>query len=224
MSVSLKTHQPGIAILQVERPEVRNALDWAAMRAFGEGVEQAHAMPELRALVLSGSARAFIAGGDLKELANYPTRADGAKLSAGMSAALARLEALPCPTIAAMNGPARGGGAEISLACDLRVMAADADLGFVHISLGLTPGWGAGQRLLRLAGYSRALEWLATGRVLSAEEALDRLQQDSGKHFDPDCVQAMTKAYLKGRIRTQAELERLQKRDTAPLRKPNSYS
>jgi len=172
VSVTLQLHQPGIAILQVERPEVRNALDWAAMRAFGEQVEAAHALPGLRALILCGSAKAFVAGGDLKELANYPSRADGARLSARMSAALERLEALPCPTIAAMNGPARGGGAEISLACDLRVMAADADLGFVQASLGLTPGWGAGQRLLRLVGYSRALEWLATGRILSAEEAL----------------------------------------------------
>jgi enoyl-CoA hydratase len=71
-----------------------------------------------------------------------------------------------------MNGAARGGGAEISLACDLRVMAEDADMGLVQVTLGLSPGWGAGQRLLRLVGYSLALEWLVTGKILSAQEAL----------------------------------------------------
>jgi enoyl-CoA hydratase/carnithine racemase len=89
-----------------------------------------------------------------------------------MGRALSRLESLPCPTIAAIEGPARGGGVEIALACDLRVMSTEADLGLVQITLGLTPGWGAGQRLLRLVGYSRALEWLLIGRVLTAQEAL----------------------------------------------------
>jgi enoyl-CoA hydratase/carnithine racemase len=72
-----------------------------------------------------------------------------------------------------VNGPARGGGAEIALACDLRVLSANADLGFVQISMGLSPGWGGGQRLLRHVGYSHALEWLASGRILTAQEAFN---------------------------------------------------
>ncbi len=142
------------------------------MEAFSAAIEKAHLISDLKALVLTGTGNAFCSGGDLKELADYNTYADGRRLSEVMSAALKRLMALPFPTIAAMNGPARGGGAEIALACDLRVMAMDADLGLMHINIGITPAWGGGQRLLRLVGYSRALEWLATGRILSATEAM----------------------------------------------------
>jgi len=172
MPVVLEIIEPNIALLQVNRPSVRNALNWEAMQAFADCVERAHALPDLRALIVSGAGDAFIAGGDLKELHTYPSHGDGQSLSRRMVMALQRLEALPYPVIAAINGPARGGGVEIALACDLRVLSAEADLGLVQITLGLTPGWGAGQRLLRLVGYSRALDWLATGKVLSASEAL----------------------------------------------------
>jgi enoyl-CoA hydratase len=172
LSIRLEPIQDTIALLTISRPETRNALGWREMEQFAEAVETAVAWPELRALVLTGSGQAFISGGDLRELAGYPAAEDGRRLSATMTLALARLESLPCPVIAAVNGPARGGGTEIALACDLRVLSKDADLGFVQINLGLTPGWGGGQRLLRLAGYSRALEWLSSGRILSAGEAL----------------------------------------------------
>ncbi len=169
--VSLTFPHPGVGLLMVNRPHVRNALNWEAMAAFAQAVEQAHATPALRALVVTGAGRAFVAGGDLKVLAAHPSADDGRRLSAAMTHTLARLEALPCPTIAAVNGPARGGGSEIALACDLRVLAEDADLGFVQIEQALTPGWGGGQRLLRLVGYSRALELLLEGRVLDAATA-----------------------------------------------------
>ena len=87
------------------------------------------------------------------------------------SKALNRLAHLPCLTIAAMEGPARGGGCEVALACDWRVTADDADLGFVQIRLGLTTGWGGAARLIQLVGYSRALDLLLLGRILSAPEA-----------------------------------------------------
>ncbi len=173
MTVTLTFPEQGIALLQVNRPQVRNALDWQAMHAFAACVEQAQARPDLHALVLTGTRDAFIAGGDVKVLAAYPRAEDGAQLSSLMSNALRQLETLACPTIAAMNGPARGGGTEIALACDLRVMDTQADFGLVQVKMGLTPGWGAGQRLLRLVGYARAFEWLATGKILSAQEARD---------------------------------------------------
>lgn len=89
-----------------------------------------------------------------------------------MGDALNRLEELSCPTIAAINGPARGGGAEVAMACDLRVIADDADIGFVHSRLGIIPAWGGGQRLMRAVGYARALDLIGSGRILSAREAL----------------------------------------------------
>ncbi len=161
-----------VGLIEVARPQVLNALSWEAMEQFRERVEEALAA-DLRALVVAGAGRAFIAGGDLKQLAGYPTEADGRRMSALMTRALNVLEGLPFPTIAAVNGPARGGGAEVALACDLRVLSADADLGFVQSRWFVTPGWGMGQRLLRLVGYARALDWLLTGKVLSAEEAYE---------------------------------------------------
>ncbi len=172
MPVTLQPIEEGISALVVSRPKVRNALDWNAMDAFAAAVESAHADENLRVLIVTGAGDAFIAGGDLKALHGSSTEDDGWELSRKMTNALNRLEALPCPVIAAINGPARGGGGEVALACDLRVVAEDASLGVVQVTLGLIPGWGGGQRLLRLVGYSRAMEWLLTGRVLSAQEML----------------------------------------------------
>ncbi|MBN8639359.1 MAG: enoyl-CoA hydratase/isomerase family protein, partial [Anaerolineae bacterium] len=89
-----------------------------------------------------------------------------------MGDALRALERLPIPVIAAVNGYALGGGSEIALACDLRVVDETARFGFVQIKRGVVPGWGGGQRLLRLVGYPRALEWLVRGQALKAPELL----------------------------------------------------
>lgn len=161
-----------VATLTVNRPDVRNALDWAAMRDFAAAVEAAHVDRDLRALIVTGAGVTFVSGGDLKDLAAYPSRRDGLRLAVIMGKALERLKALPVPTIAAINGPARGGGAEIAVACDQRVMAQGADIGFVHARLGITTAWGGARYLLQLVGYPKALELLATGRVLSAAQAL----------------------------------------------------
>ncbi len=169
--IEFTTDAQGVGQLTVNRPEVRNALNWAAMTAFADAVEKAHDTPHLRALIVTGAGNSFISGGDINELQNYPARADGLRLATIMGDALQRLEALPCPTIAAINGPARGGGAEMAVACDLRLMAENADLGFVQARLGIVTAWGGGQRLLRAVGYSRALDLLATGRVLAPDEA-----------------------------------------------------
>ncbi len=172
MPLTLRPIEEGISVLEVSRPQVRNALDWDAMEAFAAAVEEAHRDANLRVLIVTGAGDTFIAGGDLKALHNASSISDGWRLSRLMTQALQRLEMLPCPVIAAINGPARGGGGEIALACDLRVVAENADLGFVQVTLGLIPGWGGGQRLLRLVGYTRAFEWLTTGRILTAQEML----------------------------------------------------
>lgn len=120
-----------VAILTVNRPQVRNALNPGAMADFAAAAEQAHAMPILLALIVTG--------GDIAELQTVTTEADAERMITLMGDALDRLAALPCITIAAMEGPARGGGCEIALACDWRVAAEDADLGFVQIRLGRRP-------------------------------------------------------------------------------------
>jgi len=161
----------GIATLTVDRPEVRNALDWDAMRAFADAVGRAIKLPDLRALIVTGAGATFVSGGDLKALESYTRRRDGMRLAVIMGKALQYLRALPCPTIAAINGPAIGGGAELAAACDQRVIDEGASIGFVHARLGITTAWGGARYLLQLVGYPMALDLLATGRVLGAQEA-----------------------------------------------------
>jgi enoyl-CoA hydratase/carnithine racemase len=176
-NILFEVNELGVGVLTINRPEVHNALNWAAMSAFTDAVELAHdAVHEpgcgLRVLIVTGAGGSFASGGDVFELQAYPSRSDGLRLATRMGNALARLEALPCPTIAAIHGPARGGGAEITLACDIRLMAQDTTIGFVQSRLGIITAWGGGQRLLRTVGYGRALDLMATGRVVSADEAL----------------------------------------------------
>jgi len=169
----------GIAVITIDRPQVHNALDWATMDAFAAAVRELGAElaadagrdDGLRAVVVAGGGtRAFCAGGDQRALAGYESAADGERLADVMTEALAGLEALPVPVIAAINGYALGGGAEIALACDLRVVDAEVRFGLVQLRLGLTPGWGAGQRLLRLVGYGKALELFLAGERLGAAQ------------------------------------------------------
>ena len=168
--VEFETTDGSVGIITFNRPRFRNALNWDAMEKFAGIIEAAHRLPDLRALIVTGSQGAFCAGGDLYELDGYPRITDGIRLSRIMGDALNRLEELLCPTVAAIEGPAIGGGAEIALACDLRVMAKSAQLGFMQVRLAISPAWGGGQRLMRLVGYAQALAWLATGRMLSAAE------------------------------------------------------
>jgi enoyl-CoA hydratase/carnithine racemase len=160
-----------IGVLTFNRPERRNALDREAMQAFSDCI---HALADapIHVLVVTGAGdKAFCSGGDTADLAAQRSADDGAAMSALMGDALLALERLPFPVIAAVSGVALGGGSEIAVACDLRVLDETARLGFVHASRGLIPGWGGGQRLMRLVGYTRALELLATARVLDAREA-----------------------------------------------------
>lgn len=169
--ILLDEPQEGILVLTINRPEVRNALNWEAMDAFTETVELAHGRKDLRALIVTGKNIAFCAGGDLYELHDYPSRRDGLRLADAMGVTLNRLTELHCPTIAAIEGAALGGGGEVAITCDLRVMAESAFIGLMHIRLAICPAWGGGLRLLRHVGYARAFEWLTAGKVLSSAEA-----------------------------------------------------
>jgi enoyl-CoA hydratase len=167
----IETRANGVTILTINRPEARNALSLEMMRAFADAVAGLERDSQLRAVVLTGAGdEAFCSGGDLVELSGYPSEDDARMMIGIMSEALLKLERLPVLVIAAVNGYALGGGAEIAVACDLRVVDENARMGFVQIRNGLTPGWGAGQRLLRLVGYARAMELLLSGQLLSAAE------------------------------------------------------
>lgn len=175
-AVRVSVDDAGIATVTFHRPEVLNALDFAAMERFAAIVGDLHdrlAGPDarVRVVILTGAGRAaFSSGGDQRALAGHRSAADGARVARIMGDALLALERLPVPVIAAVNGYALGGGSEIALACDVRVVAEDVQLGLVHASLALIPGWGAGQRLLRLVGYGRAMDMLLAARPFTAAE------------------------------------------------------
>lgn len=161
----------GIARITFNRPHALNALNLRAMDSFARAVDVLAADDALRAVILTGAGTdAFCSGGDLYELAERPAESDAREFITLMGDALLRLERLPVPVIAAMNGYALGGGSEIALACDLRIADATIRMGFVQIRLALTPGWGAGQRLLRTVGYARAMEILLVGKPMNADE------------------------------------------------------
>ena len=169
--------QNGVVTITIDRQEVHNALDRATMRAFASTVSelalpfQEHGVSPTRAIIITGAGgKAFCSGGDQDDLEHATSEEDGAWLAATMGDALHKLEQLPVPVIAAIEGHALGGGAEIALACDIRIVSEHARVGLVHRRLALIPGWGGGQRLLRLAGYARAMDMLLAARPLSGQE------------------------------------------------------
>ena len=163
----------GVGLLTIDRPSVRNSLNWAAQRQFAAFVDEAAQRDDVGALIITGRGSLFVAGGDIKDQTGSYDVATGQHLRSIMGAALRQLVEMPKPTIAAINGNAYGGGCEIVTACDLRVMAADAKLQFVHGRMGLTTGWGGGARLIHLIGASKALEFLLTASQIDAGTALD---------------------------------------------------
>jgi len=172
MSDLLRTYERGVLRVTLNVPERRNALTRSLLREL-RLVFEAHATQEdLRFAVLTGAgAVAFSAGGDLDDLAALDSRERVEAFGREGVAALDAIRAFPVPTVAALNGVTLGEGAELALACDMRVAAHDAWIGFVHAHLHLSPAFGGGTDLLRLVGPARALELLATARRLPAAEA-----------------------------------------------------
>lgn len=161
-----------VATISIDRPAARNALATRTMAELDEALAAAKAK-RARILVIRGAGdQAFCAGGDLKELEDMRDAGDAAAMARRMRTTLDRITRASMPVIAGVNGDALGGGAELALACDFRIAAAHARIGFTQVSLGLMPAWGASERLAALVGRGRALHMLLTARVMSAAEAL----------------------------------------------------
>lgn len=166
----LLEQEGGIYTLTLRRPEALNALSMALCREVLDAVAQVDRDPRARVLILTGEGRAFCAGADLKERDGASPEAIWAHNRAIFQIPL-RLEQLPVPTVAAINGLALGGGCEVALGCDLRWAAKGAELGCPEVTRGIIPGAGGTQRLARLVGPSRALALILTGRRIGAQEA-----------------------------------------------------
>ena len=167
---ALKTSiRDGVGHIELNRPEVRNAMNLAMARELTALLEDWAAKDELRAVVLSGAGgKAFAAGADIGELKERTHRE---AFFAIVGTVLQKLEDFPRPTIAALDGFALGGGLELALACDLRVASKSAKVGLPETTLGIFPAAGGTWRLPRLVGLGRAKDLVFTGRILGAEEA-----------------------------------------------------
>lgn len=161
-----------VAVVTIDRQSALNALDQDVLMELALAFEIAEADANVRALVLTGAGRAFVAGADISALRQLSDAFGGREASLSGQDVTNTLAALPFPTIAAINGFALGGGLELALAADLRVAAPGAKLGLPEVGLGLIPGYGGTQRLPRLIGQGRALDMILTGRHVGADEAL----------------------------------------------------
>ncbi|MEU9347862.1 enoyl-CoA hydratase/isomerase family protein [Streptomyces sp. NPDC048278] len=159
----------GLAVLTIDRPQARNAISLATMDELEKALDAAAGA---RALVIRGAGdRAFVSGGDLKELAAIRTEEDAAAMAWRMRGLCDRIASFPAPVVAALNGHALGGGAEVAVAADIRIAADDIRIGFTQVTLAIMPAWGGAERLAALIGRGRALLLAGTGAVLDATEA-----------------------------------------------------
>jgi enoyl-CoA hydratase len=157
----------------IDQEEKRNALSRATLdeirRTFIEHAENA----DLRFAILTGAGeKSFAAGGDLKDLMLVKGKAAAAAMARDAKTALAAIRSFPVPVIAALNGDALGGGAELAVACDMRIAAAHARIGFIQGRLAISSAWGGGVDLMRLVGPAKALQFLSRSEMLNAPQAL----------------------------------------------------
>jgi enoyl-CoA hydratase len=161
----------GVAWLEIDRPQARNAINLELVRELTGALEDLSARDDIRALVLSGAGgKAFASGADIAEL---KARTHREAFFAVNGTLFQRLEDFPRPTIAAIEGYALGGGLELALACDMRVASRSAKVGLPEVTLGIYPAAGGTWRLPRLIGLGRAKELVFTGRILEAAEAYE---------------------------------------------------
>jgi enoyl-CoA hydratase len=169
MSVELSRVEE-FALIRLNRPEALNALSFALLRDLGRAIDEAAATGARALLFIGAGEKAFCAGADIKELVGRDLVAQkrGAELGQGV---FAKLDTLPIPSVAIVNGFAFGGGLELALACTFRLATANAKMGLPEIKLGLIPGYGGTQRLPRVVGEARALEMILTGKSIDAATA-----------------------------------------------------
>lgn len=167
----LITREAAVLLLTINRPDKLNALDAATLDALDSAFADASADDTVRAIVLTGAGpKAFVAGADIAQM-NGLTPVQGRDFSLRGQRMMRRVEQMPKPVIAMVNGFALGGGLELAMCCHLRVAADSAKLGQPEVNLGLIPGFAGTQRLLRLAGRAAAMELCLLGTPIDANRA-----------------------------------------------------
>ncbi len=158
----------GIWTLTIDRPDVRNALDTPTVREINEALDTLDVSKPGVLILTGGGERAFVSGADIADLR---TRKKAQALEAINTTLFTRIENFAWPVIGAINGFALGGGCELALACDIRIVSENAKFGFPETALGIIPAAGGTQRLPRLVGLARAKDWVLTGEIHDAKEA-----------------------------------------------------
>jgi enoyl-CoA hydratase len=164
------TRRDEFSVITLNRPEALNALNAKMIDAISAAIDEA-AKADTRALLITGAGpKAFCAGADIKELLGR-SAIESKRFAERGQRIFAKLDMLPIPSVAVINGYAFGGGLELALACTFRIATANAKMGLPEIKLGAIPGYGGTQRLPRVIGEARALEMIMTGRTVDAAEA-----------------------------------------------------
>lgn len=165
------TVEDGLAIIRIDRPKM-NPLNEQIQEGLAQASLDLSADSSVRAVIVYGGEKVFAAGADIKEMADLGY-ADMVGRASRLQDCFAAVAAIPVPTVAAIAGYALGGGCELSMACDFRIATNDTKLGQPEILLGIIPGAGGTQRLTRLVGPAKAKDLVFTGRMISAQEALE---------------------------------------------------
>jgi enoyl-CoA hydratase len=161
----------GICIIRINRPDKLNALNIATIQELAATFRYAETDESVKGVILTGEGpKAFAAGADIAEFSGFSTK-EAKEMSSKGHAAFDQIENCSKPVIAAVNGFALGGGCELAMSCHMRVASANAKFGQPEVNLGVIPGYGGTQRLVRLIGRGKATELLLTGEAIGAEEA-----------------------------------------------------
>ena len=168
----LSENKEGICYITINRPKQLNALNGATINELNQAISSADKDTVIRCIILTGAAtKAFVAGADIKEFANFDKNAGENLARKGHELLFDLLDNASTPSIAAINGFALGGGLELAMACHIRIASANAKMGLPEVSLGVIPGYGGTQRLASLVGKGKAMEMITTAGMLSATEA-----------------------------------------------------
>lgn len=167
----LVTKEGGVTILQLNRPEKKNAFNAALRQGMEEALKEISADPQQRVVIVTGGEEFFCAGADIGEILEANTAEATYRHAREFQLLFDRIEALPQPVVAAVAGFALGGGCELALACDFRIASEGTKFGLPEIKIGAFPGGGGTQRLPRLVGAAKAKEMILTGDTIGAEEA-----------------------------------------------------
>ena len=167
--IELQTND--IAIIKINRPDVLNALNKEVIAELYRAIDIVALDDSIKVVIITGTGvRSFCAGADIRYVVNInPIEAE--RYANLIHTLLNKIENLEKPIIAAINGYALGGGCELALACDIRIASSNAKIGQTEVTIGIPPGWGGTQRLLRIVGPAKAKELIFTGKMITAKEA-----------------------------------------------------